>query len=197
MRKLPQPLIPPCYEAGADHTSSWEDCQHADIFPAVYRQYRAPLSISEAQRQVQSLTKLLQHHADEYNQTRHAAVVSGLNPRSEPTVRRELRLLRDLSNRYEAVRRAYMHWIAVKKGKPELVPERGVTQYSAKARMELLGSTLLSLMDLYCSDLEQSLDSQQVRQQLLDLKTQLGAVFLPETLEEPISPGDTNGDPIA
>lgn len=180
----PPLTIEPVYDDGVDLTASWGERTHSDIFPAVYRRYRAPANAAEAEDQIQDLAALISAINAQYDEARDQAVGLGLDPTRDRPTKDKLKTIRTARNRHEAIRRAYIHWLAVERGEPLAVSELGVTQYSAKARVELLGATLLTLLDVYLADLDEQVDPVVLHQQLLALRRQLGAVFVtPETPE--------------
>lgn len=180
MRDLNTPplAIEPIYDDAIDLTSTWGTRTHEDIFPAVYRRYRAPSDAAEAEQQIRDLAAVINAMNGHYDQAREKAVGLGLDPTRDRPTKDRLKTIRTARNRHEAIRRAYIHWLAQERGEPQSISRLGATQYSAKARVELLGASLLRLMDLYLSDLDAQDDPAVLREQLLALRRDLGAVFV-------------------
>jgi hypothetical protein len=170
--------IEPLYDDAIDLTASWGERTHDDIFPAVYRRFRAPNDAEEAEAQIDDLAAVICAINAQYDQARAEAVGLGLDPSRDRPTKDKLKSIRTARNRHEAIRRAYIHWLAQERGEPQLLASLGATQYSGKARTELLGASLLTLLDLYLADVNEQVDPQVLRQQLLVLRQQLGAVFM-------------------
>lgn len=175
---LPPLTIETVYDDGVDFTETWGDRRHNDIFPAVYRRHRAPHDPAEAEQQIEDLAVVITRLNGQYDQARQDAIGLGLDPTRDRPTKDRLKVIRSARNRYEAVRRAYIHWLAIERGEPQLLPSLGATQYSGKARIELLGSVVLTLLDAYLADLEGEVDPQVLRPQLQLLRQQLAAVFV-------------------
>jgi hypothetical protein len=190
----PPLTIEPIYDDAIDLTASWAERTHGDIFPAVYRRYRAPQDAQEAEAQIDDLAAVICAINAQYDQARAEAIGLGLDPNRDRPTKDKLKAIRTARNRHEAIRRAYIHWLAQERGEPQLLPSMGTTQYSAKARVELLGASLLTLLDLYLADVEERLDPQVMHQQLTTLRQQLGAVFMSTEAAET---GNTEREPIA
>lgn len=178
MNSAPPLTIEPDYGDGVDLTASWGTRTHADAFPAIYRRFRAPESSSEAEVQISDLAVMIQAINAQYDQARAEAVGLGLDPARDQPTKDKLKSIRTARNRYEATRRAYIHWLAEERGQPQILPSVGATQYSTKARLELLGATLVTLLDLYLDDVNEQINSQVLRQRLLVMRQQLDAVFV-------------------
>jgi len=174
----PPLTIEPLYDDAIDLTASWGERTHDDIFPAVYRRFRAPNDAEEAEAQIDDLAAVICAINAQYDQARAEAVGLGLDPSRDRPTKDKLKSIRTARNRHEAIRRAYIHWLAQERGEPQLLASLGATQYSGKARTELLGASLLTLLDLYLADVNEQVDPQVLRQQLLVLRQQLGAVFM-------------------
>ena len=175
----PPLTIEPLYDDAVDLTASWGERTHGDIFPAVYRRFRAPHHAEEAETQIEDLAAVITAINAQYDQARAEAIGLGLDPSRDRPTKDKLKSIRTARNRHEAIRRAYIHWLAQERGEPQLLAAVGATQYSGKARTEVLGASLLTLLDLYLADVEERIDPQVLRQQLRTLQQQLGAVFVP------------------
>ncbi len=178
----PPLTIEPDYDDSTDLTATWGNRTHSDIFPAVYRRFRAPRNAEEAETQIIDLAAVISAINAQYDQARAEVIGLGLDPSRDRPTKDKLKTIRTARNRHEAIRRAYIHWLAEERGEPQLLASVGATQYSTKARLELLGTSLLTLLDLSLDDVDGQLDPQVLRQQLLSLRQQLDAVFVsPET----------------
>lgn len=177
-QSAPPLTIEPVYDDGVDLRATWGERTHGDIFPAVYRRYRAPRDAAEAEEQIRDLAAVITAINAQYDQAREQAVGLGLDPIRDRATKDKLKTIRTARNRHEAIRRAYIHWLALERGEPQPLAELGVTQYSAKARVELLGATLLTLLDVYLADVDEEIDPVVLHQQLLALRNQLSAVFV-------------------
>lgn len=177
MRSPDDLTIPPLYTEDADFTASWGDRRHGDIFPAVYRRYRAPFHAAEAQQQIDELAEVITGLNSLYEQTCTKAIGLGIDHRRDQPTKDRLKQIRTNRNRHEAVRRAYIHWLATEQGSPLSLPELGVTQLSAKSRQELLGASVLRLVELYLADLRGDTSTPQLEEQLEQLHRELTGVF--------------------
>ena len=189
----PPLTIEPLYDDAVDLTASWGERTHGDIFPAVYRRFRAPHDAVEAEAQIEDLAAVITAINAQYDQARAEAVGLGYDPSRDRPTKDKLKSIRTARNRHEAIRRAYIHWLALERGEPQLLASVGATQYSGKARTELLGASLVTLLDLYLADVNEQVDPQVLRQQLLALRHQLGAVFV---ANDNTSAGGTRADLI-
>ncbi len=178
MTSAPSLTIKPVYDDGIDLTASWGTRIHPDIFPAVYRRYRAPQDCDEAELQIDDLAAVIVAVNAQYDQARAEAIGLGLDPTRDRPTKDKLKTIRTARNRHEAIRRAYIHWLAEERGVPHLLPSVGATQYSTKARVELLGTSLRTLLDLYLDDVNEQVSPAVLRKQLLLVRQQLDAVFV-------------------
>ncbi len=190
----PPLTIEPIYDETTDLTDSWGERVHPDIFPAVYRRFRAPRNADEAEIQIDNLAAVINAINAQYDQARAEAVGLGIDPSRDRPTKDKLKTIRTARNRHEAIRRAYIHWLAEERGQPQLLPSVGATQYSTKARIELLGTSLIALLDLYLDDVDDRLDPQVLRQQLMTLRQQLNAVFVSTDVG---TAGRPQGDPLS
>jgi hypothetical protein len=174
----PPLTIEPVYDDAIDLTSTWGTRTHTDIFPAVYRRFRAPRDTDEAETQIDDLGAVITAINAQYDQARAEAIGLGLDPSRDRPTKDKLKTIRTARNRHEAIRRAYIHWLAEERGEPQLLPSVGATQYSTKSRLELLGTTVLTLLDLYLDDVNEQVNPEVLRQQLRVLRQQLDAVFI-------------------
>lgn len=178
MRNQNGTIIEPVYDDSVDLTDTWVERRHEDIFPAVYRRWRAPLDREECEAMINDLAELIVRINDQYDETRQQAITLGLNPTQDRPTKDKLKSIRSARNRYEAVRRAYIHWLACEDGNSDAVPVLGVTQYSGKARTEALGAAMKKLLEVYIADLNGEEDDQALLRELLVLKRQLESVFV-------------------
>lgn len=166
-------VIQPVYEDGIDLTHTWGDRLHGDIFPAVYRRYRAPKSVSECEQMISDLATVVSSIADQYESARGEAIGLGLDPVRDRATKDKLKVIRTARNRYEAIRRAYIHWLAVEQGEPVGLSVIGATQLSTRGRIDLLGQAMLQLVDLYIADLDESKSTAEIKELLHSLKQRL------------------------
>lgn len=176
MRFIPPLRIAASFDHDIDLTDTWAGRIHPDIFPAIYRRYRAPLNVEEARRQIDDLGAAIEELNRRFELEKTSANSLGLRSKSNP-IWKSIKELRTLRNRYEAARRAYLHWLALENGDPELLPVLGVTQYSGKTRLDLLVQAVITLVNLYASDLNDERSSMELAQKLESLKQHLQAVF--------------------
>jgi hypothetical protein len=173
-----KPVIEPVYDDSIDLTSSWADRKHADIFPAVYRRWRAPVSVEECGEMIEDLAAIIVAINDQYDDARRQAFTLGLNPNSDTPTKDKLKSIRSARNRYEAVRRAYIHWLSCETGQPSGLIETGRTQYSSKVRTEALAAAVKKLLEIYIQDLTGHSDNTAMLEELKLLQKQLEAVFV-------------------
>lgn len=178
MRNQTTTIIEPVYDDSIDLTTTWEERIHQDIFPAVYRRWRAPNDHKECEAMISDLAELIICINDQYDETRQQAMTLGLNPSQDRPTKDKLKSIRSARNRYEAVRRAYIHWLSCEEGNGDAVPILGFTQYSGKARTEALGAAMKKLIELYIVDLSGAENDQSTIEELLVLKRQLESVFV-------------------
>lgn len=176
MRFLPPLKIAANFDEHSDLTHTWKGRLHADIFPAIYRRYRAPLDKEEAEQQIADLAAAIQELGRRFEQEKTSTHALGLDSKSSP-IWKSIKELRTLRNRYEAARRAYLHWLALENGDPEPLPVLGRTQYSDKTRLELLAQAVTSLINLYASDLSEERSNAELKEELQSLRQQLHVVF--------------------
>lgn len=176
--RSPDTTIQPVYDDQIDLTHTWGDRLHGDIFPAVYRRYRAPVSISECEQMIADLADVVTFISDQYEAARKEAIGLGLDPVRDRATKDKLKVVRTARNRYEAIRRAYIHWLAVEQGGPVGLSVIGATQLSTKARMDLLGQAIMRLIDLYIEDLDETKSVADVKESLQLLRQQLDAAFV-------------------
>lgn len=168
-------VIPADFEA--DFTSEWDGYTHQTIFPSVYRRYRAPISEQECQDQIDSLTELITSVNDQYDEVREEAFRAGLTPATDPPTKAKLKSMKSARTRYEAVRRAYIHWLCLKRGEPSSVVLREGTQMSTNAKINALSSALKVLISVYLDDLLEGDNEEGLIERLATIKKQLDAVF--------------------
>lgn len=178
MRNTIETIIQPDYDG--DHTESWADKRHPDIFPAVYRRYQAPVDEEECQQMVSDLSALIVLINDQYNDTRAQAVSLGMNPASDLPTKNKLKTIRSARNRYEAVRRAYIHWLSAGAG-TELVRSIGKTQYNNRDRLDAMADGLKRLTDIVTADLRGEEPEEDLLSALELLRNQLEVVFVSST----------------
>lgn len=178
MRKSVETIIEAVYDDNIDLTSSWGENKHPDIFPAVYRRWRAPHDKEECEQMISDLAELIVCINTQYDETREQAMRLGLNPMQDRPTKDKLKSIRSARNRYEAVRRAYIHWLSCVEGEDSVIPQTGVTQYSSKARVEALASAVKKLLEIYIADLSDEEDSEKMLTELIRLRRQLEAVFV-------------------
>jgi hypothetical protein len=178
MRNSVETIIAPIYDDAIDLTGTWGDFKHPDIFPAVYRRWRAPKSSNECQKMIEDLAGLIVCINTQYDEARGQAIRLGLNPMHDTLTKDKLKSIRSARNRYEAVRRAYIHWLSCTEGDENVLPETGVTQYSAKARLDALAGAVKKLLEVYIADLSDEADSEKMLDELIRLRRQLEAVFV-------------------
>lgn len=168
-------VISPDYDS--DHTEEWKGYEHSSIFPAVYSRYRVPVDEDECERQVQSLTDLITAVNDQYQDVRNQAYEVGLSPSADRPTKDRLKSIKSARTRYEAVRRAYSHWLCVKRGVPTNVSLDKGTQYSLHTKIEILAAGLKEITTLYLDDLS-GLDGERgLAERLESLKSRLETVF--------------------
>ena len=175
MRNTVETIIQPDYEG--DHTETWGEMQHPDIFPAVYTRYRAPLDESECTQMISDLGALIKLINDQYNDTRTQAVNLGINPAYDVPTKDKLKTIRSARNRFEAVRRAYIHW-NTNEADPGVVKSIGKTQYSTKDRLDALADGLKKVTDVLIADFNGEESNDQLLTELIFLRKQLEAVFV-------------------
>lgn len=178
MRNSVETVIEAVYDDAIDLTDTWGELKHPDIFPAVYRRWRAPKNTEECQQMISDLAKLIVCINEQYSESREQAMRLGINPMHDRPTKDKLKTIRSARNRYEAVRRAYIHWLSCKEGDSNVIPETGVTQYSAKARLDALAAAVKKLLEVYIADLSDEEDSEKMLDELIRLRRQLEAVFV-------------------
>lgn len=160
-----------------DHTESWGNARHPDIFPSVYQRYRAPQTPSECKRMVDDLTALVSEISDSYEQTRQNAINLGINPLHDTATKDSLKRIKNARFRNEAIRRAYIHWLTVQTGDASGLPVLGRTQLGKAARLDLLAASVIRLCDLYEADVKEQIKTDDLLAELDGLRTQLKAFF--------------------
>lgn len=175
MNSQSTPFIPPDYDF--DHTAEWKGYEHASIFPAVYSRYRVPVDESECERQIESLTDLITAINDQYQDVRNQAYEVGLSPSRDRPTKDRLKSIKSARTRYEAVRRAYSHWLCVKRGVPTNVSLEKGTQYSLHTKIDILAGALKEVLDLYLDDLSASDSQEGLSSRAHSLKSRLETVF--------------------
>jgi len=176
MRNTVDTIIQPDYEG--DHTETWKDKRHPDIFPAVYRRYRAPEDVEECEQMVRDLGELITLINDQYNEVRSQSLELGIEPSRDPPTRDRLKQIRSARNRYEAVRRAYIFWMSSEKDAGEIVKPIGKTQYSTKDRIDAVAAGLKKVTDVLIADLSGESSDQDLLGELVLLRRQLEVVFV-------------------
>ena len=175
MRNTVETIIQPDYEG--DHTETWKDKTHPDIFPAVYRRYRAPVDEDECRQMISDLGALIVLINDQYNDTRAQAVNLGIDPTRDIPTKDKLKTIRSARNRYEAVRRAYIHW-STSESIATTVKPIGKTQYSTNDRINALADGLKKLADVMIADFNGEDADDKLLSELVLLRKQLEAVFV-------------------
>lgn len=175
MRNTVETIIEPDYEG--DHTESWKDKTHPDIFPAVYKRYRAPANEQECAQMVSDLSALIVLINDQYNDARNEAVKLGMDPARDIPTKDKLKTIRSARNRYEAVRKAYIHWGASESG-PSIVKTIGKTQYNTNDRLNALADGLKKITDLLIADFNGEEADDKLLSELVLLRKQLEVVFV-------------------
>lgn len=178
LRKLHSTIISPVYEDNVDLTSTWLDRCHQDIFPSVYKRYRAPVGNQECEQMIQDLTEMIKNLNDQYEETRNAAYSLCLDPGRDRPTKDKLKGIRTARNRHEAIRRAYLHWLSIENNEPINVPVTGVTQFSTQKRIEILASTVNKFINIYLRDLSDQSNSNDLQAELNQLQKQLQVVFV-------------------
>jgi hypothetical protein len=178
MRNHVQTIIEPVYDDSVDLTYTWKELQHPDIFPAVYRRWRAPVDAVECRQMIGDLADLIVSINTQYDETKEQAGALGINPMQDRPTKDKLKTIRSARNRYEAVRRAYIHWLSSTEDGESVLPQTGATQYSAKARMEALASVVKKMLTIYISDLGGEEDNEKMLDELIYIRKQLDAIFV-------------------
>lgn len=169
-------LIEPDFIQGSDHTETWGDILHPDIFPAVYRTYRAPVDRDECEEQIKDLGGLIREINDQYEEVRANAIKLGLDPNRDRPTRDQLKRIRSGRNRAEAARRAYLFWLEGG-DLSACVKQTGRTQYSLEARINTLADALKQVVDIYIKDVSGEEVEVSIGEELALLRRQLEAVF--------------------
>lgn len=170
--------IKPVYDDQIDLTHTWGDRLHGDIFPAVYRRYRAPSNASECEKMIADLADVITSINDQYEATRQSAIGLGLDPLRDRATKDKLKIIRTARNRHEAIRRAYIHWLAIENGKPVGLQTVGATQLGTRARVDFLAQAVMELIDLYIKEMDETKTLDEVRESLYTLKRGLSAMFV-------------------
>lgn len=175
--RSPDTAIQPVYDDRVDLTCTWGERVHGDIFPAVYRRYRAPHDSTECEQMIADLAGIVTSVGEQYEVARREAIGLGLDPVRDRATKDKLKVIRTARNRYEAIRRAYIHWLAIETGEPVGLPVIGATQLSTKARLDLLAQAMTQLINVYIEDLEEVRSTGETKAMLLSIKQQLDAAF--------------------
>jgi hypothetical protein len=176
MRKTVDTIIQPDYEG--NHTETWKDKRHPDIFPAVYRRYRAPEDAGECEQMVRDLSELITLINDQYNEVRDQSLRLGIEPSRDLPTKERLKQIRSARNRHEAIRRAYIFWMSDKKDASEIVRPIGKTQYSTRDRIDAVAAGLKKVTDVLIADLSGESSDQDLLGELVLLRRQLEVVFV-------------------
>lgn len=176
MRNTVETIIQPDYEG--DHTQSWADKRHPDIFPSVYKRYRAPADTEECEQMVRDLGELITLINDQYSDVRAQSLNLGIDPGRDIPTRDRLKQIRSARNRYEAVRRAYIFWMSSEQDGVEVVKPIGKTQYNTNDRINAVADGLKKVTEVLIADLSGESNDQELLGELVLLRKQLEAVFV-------------------
>lgn len=172
-------IIRPDYES--DFTATWGKRKHSDLFPAVYRNWRAPVDLAECRKMINDLSSQVARGNDLYESTRMALIRAGDKTLSRPTSKDQLKKIRTWRNRYTAVHKAYVHWEMVEMGAVKGVKTIGVTQLGTTAKLNALAQAVKTLINLYHGDLCDIKGNEEVIEELALLRNNLDVIFVDDT----------------